>query len=59
MKVGDKVMKSDVTEKSIPAYRDLRGHIVWLSEDGRRCKVRWGINDKDENSRDITTVKLA
>jgi hypothetical protein len=31
MKVGDRVKRSDATEDSIPAYRDMRGTVTGFS----------------------------
>jgi hypothetical protein len=58
MKIGDRVMKSDVDERSIPAYRALRGTVIAVSKDGRLCRVEWGRNDADVFPRRVETVMV-
>lgn len=49
LKVGDRVMRADVEETSIPAYRDMRGTVVGF--DWTYILVQWDLDDEGVTSR--------
>lgn len=45
--VGTRVMRADITEASIPAYRAMRGTVV--ESNAHSCRVRWD-GDREPDS---------
>ncbi len=59
--VGDRVRRSDVTERSIPAFRAARGRVVEVREDelGSRARVHWvGDSTPESGFRGSSTIEL-
>ena len=59
--VGDLVKKIDADDAtSIPAYRDLRGIIVEISDSGKLVKVKWDCDTKpDFGFRPLSSLVMA
>ena len=56
--IGQRVMPSDIDDKSIPAYRNMRGTVVKVNASGW-IKVQWDCDaglGPDVNWRDPATV---
>ena len=57
LNIGDRVKRSDVTEQSIPAFKNLRGKVVAFSFEDGRYFIHWdGDRTPDSLSRDSSTI---
>lgn len=60
IKIGDTVKPSDSTEDSLPAWRDMRGTVVWIdAKSPEWIRVHWHCDrTPDDNPRHASTVSV-